>query len=151
MLNIKTLLLVVEIKIIEVVRAGRSVVSSTNFIEVYISPICLIEYWKLAVNGCKLQFSSLYSSWVDNFVIVLSIIREVSDVSFELVDARMDRNSILFKITKKVNNVLIAFVWRNSMSQNLRFIIVNFSNLNTNEVYYHWLIEFRSLSPCPLY
>jgi len=87
MLSIDILVSIVEVNVIEFIRTSRSIVSGIDTVEIGISPVFLVEKRKFPVDGCDLDFSSLYCGRVNNFMIVLCVFFKVRYICFELVDS----------------------------------------------------------------
>lgn len=90
MLDISILIPVLEVDVVEFVRASRAIVSSINSIKISISPVTLIEKGELAMYSRNLNFGCLNGSRVDVFMKIFSIILKVEDISLKLVDSSMN-------------------------------------------------------------
>lgn len=151
MFAVRTLLPVEKKDVFWLKLAGRAIVSSRNSIEISVFPIGFVEKRKLPLASRYIYVRTLNDSCVDHFMVVISVVQEVRDISFEEVDAWVKRDMVKLEISEKIDDILIWRVFWISMSYNLIFIKLQIIPIHPQEVNNHRLIEFLGLSARRVY
>lgn len=105
MFEVNRLLSAVEKNGIRFESTGRAIIGSPYSVEIDIPPINLIEKCELAIHSSEFDGCGLNCCRIDGLVIEVSVIGEVWDISFVLIDTGVHRNSALLEITEEIDYV----------------------------------------------
>ena len=120
-----------KVDILSIKTSRRAIVIGRNPVEISILPVSFIEKRKLPFASNNINMSWLNSCTIYHFVVVISMFYKVRNLSTEEIEAWMNWNGVLFKISKKVDYILKGRFQRKSMSHNFISVEVDLILRNT--------------------